>query len=407
MEALSETTLKIKNLTTTFIGSGNKISQWEVFPSGKTVKIIKFDRLVNQLKNRAKVSPQKIRNLFLRISRIIYQSAVHPVNAREYIQIIQDSGLRIEELWADYSIPIDDRATFFKEIEEFIKTQEKVYIPGSEIKGAIRTAIFYYLLTTNPKIWSAFIEEFKKYENLLRNESFLKKFALHWENKIFAGEKSSFNPQKTSPKGKEDLLKFLVVRDSQLRKPEEVLILRQIYLKNSKRKLNVWIESLREKASFNLTIIWRDKELKKFLEKELSSIDPSLKQFWTNLNIEKILEILDRYTRDLLAFEEEKRGLKKEPIQKTTSKEEILKAFLEKLKQEKENSGIFQELKKEKGYLIRLGKFTGRYSHSVLLAIWKKDYKYFQKIGRKFPSKTYWEDSKGNPLGFLKMEISN
>ena len=159
---------------------------------------------------------------------------------------------------------------------------------------------------------------------------------MHWENKIFAGEKSSFNPQKTSPKGKEDLLKFLVVRDSQLRKPEEVLILRQIYLKNSKRKLNVWIESLREKASFNLTIIWRDKELKKFLEKELSSIDPSLKQFWTNLNIEKILEILDRYTRDLLAFEEEKRGLKKEPIQKTTSKEEILKAFLEKLKQEKE-----------------------------------------------------------------------
>ena len=42
---------------------------------------------------------------------------------------------------------IDNSHDSFKNVQEHIKTSDKLYIPGSSIKGAIRTAIFYDLLT--------------------------------------------------------------------------------------------------------------------------------------------------------------------------------------------------------------------------------------------------------------------
>jgi len=66
-----------------------------------------------------------------------------------------------------------------------------------------------------------------------------------------------------------------------------------------------------------------------------------------------------------------------------------------------------ERLKKESGYLLRLGKYIGRYSHSILLAVYKKDKEFFEtQLKKRFHSKTYWEDKKGNPLGFCKIEFS-
>ena len=42
---------------------------------------------------------------------------------------------------------IDNSHDSFKNVQVHIKTSDKLYIPGSSIKGAIRTAIFYDLLT--------------------------------------------------------------------------------------------------------------------------------------------------------------------------------------------------------------------------------------------------------------------
>jgi CRISPR-associated protein Csm5 len=48
------------------------------------------------------------------------------------------------------------------DVREYIKTKEEVYIPGSSIKGAIRTAILWWVLKTNP-------DKFNRAKNILRN----------------------------------------------------------------------------------------------------------------------------------------------------------------------------------------------------------------------------------------------
>jgi len=90
--------------------------------------------------------------------------------------------------------------------------------------------------------------------------------------------------------------------------------------------------------------------------------------------------------------------------------------ILERLKKEvmeeinpRSGSGVrtLERLKKESGYLLRLGKYIGRYSHSILLAVRKRDREFFEiRLRKRFRSETYWEDKKGNPLGFCKIEFS-
>jgi CRISPR-associated protein Csm5 len=60
---------------------------------------------------------------------------------------------------------------FLGDIENFIKENNKVYIPGTEIKGAIRTAITYHLLNTD-RSYAWLKDEILKFQNKLKN-SFL------------------------------------------------------------------------------------------------------------------------------------------------------------------------------------------------------------------------------------------
>lgn len=54
---------------------------------------------------------------------------------------------KIKKDFVRYQCIDNSRVDFINEVQEHIKTSDKLYIPGSSIKGAIRTAIFYNLLT--------------------------------------------------------------------------------------------------------------------------------------------------------------------------------------------------------------------------------------------------------------------
>ena len=52
------------------------------------------------------------------------------------------------------------------------------------------------------------------------------------------------------------------------------------------------------------------------------------------------------------------------------------------------NIRTLERLKKESGYLLRLEKYIGRYSHSILLAVHKRDREFFEKqLSKSFRSK--------------------
>ncbi len=400
--------LKLEILTPTFIGNGNKLLPLEVYSNGKTVKVFKFDNFTRQVADI--FPPEKLKGLMLKLSREVSQNR----KMKPLKELLKELNLKVENLKPDYTLEVEGNFQP-SEVEEFVKTLKGVYIPGSEIKGAFRTAIFYHILITYDRVWEQFIRELKWFLNNFNPKS-LKPFAQHWENKIFAG-KSLTAPFKGKeyPKGTEDLLKFLQVEDSEVKSPSEVLVLKPFHLKRSKKKLTVWVESLKENSTFRFGILWNSEGAKRFIETYLTNMERELKDFWETLNEERLLKILNGFTRDLITFEEERRkndnGM---PDKRKPSGEKDYLAILERLKKEMVKGinspsevGIktLERLKKEDGYLLRLGKFTGRYSHSILLAVFKKDKELFEtQLKKRFNSKTYWEDEKDNPLGFCAIE---
>ena len=384
--------LRLEILTPTFIGNGNKLLPIEIYIEGKTAKVFKFDNLTKQV---AKIfPPEKLKNLMLQLAG--------EVSSKSLNGLLKELNLSVDKLKPDYTLEVEGE---FKpsEVEEFIKTLKGVYIPGSEIKGAFRTAIFYYILMTYDQVWKQFIRELKWFLKNFNPKS-LKPFAQHWENKIFAGKplNEGFKGRE-SPKGREDVLKFLQVEDSETKDPSKVLVLKQLYLKQAKKNLTPWVENLKENSTFRFKIRWNSEGAKQFIETYLKGMENELKEFWETLNEEKLLEIIDRFTRDLITFEEERRKVNNRSYNKVQpSKEGDYLEILERLK--REFLSPLEKLKKEKGYLIRLGKFTGRLSHSILLAVYHKDRKFFEStVKGRFKHKTYWEDKKGNPLGFGKL----
>lgn len=124
---------------------------------------------------------------------------------------------------AQYWLTLPDQKQFNANIFTFIKTGNKVYIPGSEIKGAIRTAILYNLLNRDPlnatlkKLLQQFPKGFTgktKVKQLEQLEDKIQALALCPKEKADA---------------KFDLLKLLHIADSEAKEPSSVLELVQVH----------------------------------------------------------------------------------------------------------------------------------------------------------------------------------
>lgn len=126
--------LHLTTLSPIHIGSGKSYSCCEFVPAkakskGQIVKIIKRVNLTN------------------------YYSSLSDDRKDTFLAGLTNSNFKLEQFdkkikkdFVRYQC-IDNSHDSFKNVQEHIKTSDKLYIPGSSIKGAIRTAIFYDLLT--------------------------------------------------------------------------------------------------------------------------------------------------------------------------------------------------------------------------------------------------------------------
>ncbi len=404
--------LKVEVLTPTFIGSGNKLLPMEVYRDRNTVKVLKFENLADQLTEKLNYQPERLRELMKNLSLEVGDRR----NLKTLDELFRNFGIPAEVFEWNYNLKVEGNLNRLLEIEEFIKTLNGVYIPGSEVKGAFRTAVLYYILVNFDDIWGLFERELRTFLNNSRNWNLksLQSFILHWENKVFAGKplRKAFTGRET-PNATEDIFKFLQVEDSEKKHPQEVLILKKILLKNTRRPQQVWIESLKEHSTFGIKIYWDSTRAEAFLKTRMGDLDRNLKEFWLNINERKLLEIVNEFTRKLVDFEIERRERANGNRQQSGRNEfealmaRIKKEVLEGIKGTKSSVEILKKLRNENGYLLRLGKFTGRYSHSILVAVKEKNRRLYEakiKYNRLFSSKTYWEDEKEKPLGFLKIK---
>ncbi len=387
----------VSYLLTTFtplhIGSGQRYSAIEYIydPAQKVIKKYSIDKILETAEKLG-----YLKNLGNFFKREQVKSLEEICQKDPYFSEI------LKKTEPDYVIPAQNLvgSPF---IEEFIKTQGKIYIPGSELKGSLRRAILVWVLNQDQKLLECVI---KKLKEIITHENFNKKhfsqFTEVLEEEVFRdfqeGKKIlNFNQIREKASAQLDILKFVCISDSEFEKVSEN---------------NLRVEEI-EVRYINGTVK-RDVSL-------FSEVIPLKNKFVFSISVKKIPKINDRFK----AHPEIKKLIA------TQDPEEIKKAWIEgeritiKIDKhiippiaEKEMPSFSKKLinylktETEKVNLIRLGKHEGYLFTTIMGLIKIKDEKLFEKVFKlsvprsSFPLNKTRKLVKSNklPLGFCSIK---
>lgn len=163
-----------------------------------------------------------------------------------------------------YKIPVKDGLRGSEDIHKFIHQMNRIYIPGTEVKGAIRSAILYHFLKHDQGLYAWLknkINEFgntnkdniDKVKNQKRPDSRIKKRLNQGIEKISSQLelKAFYAPGQRD--AKYDILKYLLVSDSELKKPDQTLCVTVATPMNSSRWFRIYSEYCIPGIKFNFT----------------------------------------------------------------------------------------------------------------------------------------------------------
>jgi CRISPR-associated protein Csm5 len=362
------------------IGNGNQISNWSYSVDNGKISIYNFEKVVSSLKN----DPRKLMNLSADIER-------NPLN-KSLGDILKNYRLNVEP---EYTVQLkgnikkqrwdrnrQQNLMEYKQIWEFIKENGKVYIPGTEIKGAIRTALFYKILKDKFKEDQNLKHQFlKEYEKCLYVKDYkddrdrkrkiqnnFKSFSSRWENFVFRGD---FN----STDAKRDILKILLVSDSDLKDPEDVLIVKDITALGVSRNFEELHELVvKSEENFVLKFSFQDNYTK------------NLPETYIYVNLESLVKACSEFALAVLRADREYFESTNEID--LTEKSKILK----KMEERKKLAEISPE---KKWFILRLGKHQGFLSTTINLLIkeldpelYSKAYREIVPTARRMPNKS-------------------
>ncbi|NPA52093.1 MAG: type III-A CRISPR-associated RAMP protein Csm5 [Aquificae bacterium] len=376
----------LTTLSPIHIGNGDQISNWSYGydEKEKLISVYDFDKVVKALKN----NPQRLLNLSAEIER-------NPLN-KSLGKILKNYNLNLNP---EYKIKIrgEIKNRRYKHIWEFIKENGKVYIPGTEIKGAIRTALFYKILKDkfkeNTKLKEQFLKEYEKCLDVKnyrddkdRKKQIQKKFSnleKRWESIVFrAGFEKVFDKEFKFEDAKKDILKILLISDSNFKNPEEVLEVKDITPIGVSKKFKDLHEIVKTSSKFYI-------DMRIPFQNEYKEIFPETYKY---LGMKKLREACSDFAISLLEADIE--YLKKTEELEPKIKSEIIK----RLEQRKEIAQIAIETQdpQKKYFLLRLGKHQGFLSTTINLLVkeldsdlYSKAYKYLVHIGYpEFPNKS-------------------
>lgn len=408
----SNKTIKVtlKVLTPVHVGDGTTITNWDYGIEGDTLKVYSLDQILKEAEQ--KLQPKSLEEFAKKLKAEISN---HPLDkCLGEFQLLKAYGLdnplyeiplRIK--WPLKQKRVDRRTNIqreeYKPIFSYIKSLGKPYIPGTELKGAFRTAFAYFLLNTNSHLQNWLIKEINtalRAEDKRRIKQELSKLGKKLEQILF----EAHDARGSNPDAKKDGLKTVYFTDSDLKEPSETLEVRQLFLLNTRRRFPLYAETLKVGTQFR-TIVG-------FSPEKFSALVEYWKVENPSVDILKLLEkegfktgfkaILKRFYTDLLQEEEKYFS---NPIRNYP--EPLRRKTLDTIKQ------LQREIQQGK-VLIRIGRFTGFLSHTVGLFLKRKYpdlyseiYPYLVPRGYDWqPNKTRWVDGEGNPLGWIELKFN-
>ena len=359
--------MKLEILTPTHIGSGEKLLPTDYYPIkdiyGNITKIVVID-----------------------LDRLFDTLISMGVNVNEVIEILREGeSYPLTEIFEKYHLKPKDfekysldivggYEKYSMQINTFIKTCGMPYIPGSSIKGAIRTALMYYVVKDNKKLLSDIINELNKIVNPQNAKNFIKKADDKLDKRIFGNDP------------KFDILKTLIIRDSEKISSKKLKVYRVEILGNE-TSIPTYIEGL-ENVKLNFEMQINDTILKN------ANFNGILK----NIDFELIKNAIREFSKAVIKAEIN------EIYKYGKYKDDVLK-FYKNLEEKIENRELF----------IRIGWGSGWYSTTIGTLL--KTHPKFEELRRKFglgknpKTKKLVNDypktrrvANNKPLGWIKLE---
>jgi len=203
--------LMVSGLSPVFIGSGDKYSQLDYISGEGKIHILDFDKILSQI-------PFEVID---DLTNDIYENFENNRWKGEVEEFLRKYNIN----WKNFIEKIFDLIGNIgkNEINQFIKTGDTIYIPGSSLKGAIRTAILFYILENQP-------DE---------------------KDKIIKRILSDFNDREVKKliqfDGKTDLLRALIISDSKVQTEDtsvKIVGLKVYHLKDKESTIPIFNEVL-------------------------------------------------------------------------------------------------------------------------------------------------------------------
>jgi CRISPR-associated RAMP protein, Csm5 family len=356
--------VRVKVLSPVHVGNGEKISRLEFLVENGRLRVYKFDRIISTI--------ERIANPQLKNNAYLWFKTSKNLSLEEFLRNFK---LTLEP---NYELEINGSFNS-SQVEEFIKTLEGPYIPGSELKGSIRHLIACAWFMDKPDL---VIEKVKQLLNSGRAKD--QKEQDNVEGEL---ERSVFYP-KGERDAKFDVLKVLSIPDSQPL-PYQSLRVEVPKLVGSNRTLFP-CEALKESVEFEMEIninknAYRGLETQRKLP-EIGKHFSDENVFW-NFLVECSRKFYSKLLDEEIKFFQNR--------QPDTAK------HLEKLKNYLNTGGV----------LLRLGKHEGILSTTLLLIVKERDKGLFDKffratqnIAREQTNKTRRVNSQGLTFGWLLLE---
>jgi CRISPR-associated protein Csm5 len=356
--------VRVKVLSPVHVGNGERISRLEFLVEKGRLKVYKFDRIISTI--------ERIANPQLKNNAYLWFKTSKNLSLEEFLRNFK---LTLEP---NYELEINGSFNS-SQVEEFIKTLEGPYIPGSELKGSIRHLIACAWFMDKPDL---VIEKVRQLLNSGRAKDQREQNNVEGEL-----ERSVFYP-KGERDVKFDVLKVLSIPDSQPL-PYQSLRVEVPKLIGSNRTLFP-CEALKEGVEFEMEIninknAYRGLETQRKLP-EIGKHFSDENAFWNFL-----VECSRKFYSRLLD----------EEIKFFQNRQQDIAKHLERLKNHLNTGGV----------LLRLGKHEGILSTTLLLMVKEKDKALFDKFfkatqngAREQTNKTRRVNSQGLTFGWLLLE---
>jgi CRISPR-associated protein Csm5 len=356
--------VRVKVLSPVHIGNGEKISRLEFLVEKGRLKVYKFDRIISAI--------ERIANPQLKNNAYLWFKTSKNLSLEEFLRNFK---LTLEP---NYELEINGSLNS-SQVEEFIKTLEGPYIPGSELKGSIRHLIACAWFMDKPDL---VIEKVRQLLDSGRADDRKEqdKAEKYLENLVFY-PKNETNAQF-------DVLKVLSIPDSQPL-PYQSLRVEVPKLIGSNRTLFP-CEALKEGVEFEMEIninknAYRGLETQRKLP-EIGKHFSDENTFWNFLT-----DCSRKFYSKLLD----------EEIEFFRNRQPNTEEHLKRLKNYLNTGGV----------LLRLGKHEGILSTTLLLIMKDKDKALFDKffrttqnIVREQTNKTRRVNSQGLTFGWILLE---